>query len=163
MQHSKLHLSDHWHTQTSVLSLLQSPLAVSWQRFLPRKIFQLPKLGSSCQPALHNSCQLTTQLTWSQTGCHFTSNSLSSLHRLNYNWTLSITNYSTSLYSTELRCRPGVLAIYPLCRHNRKHRLQQSFYCCHWLLLSDRLDIISAGKCLPTVTKQRMFLPAIVA
>jgi hypothetical protein len=27
-----LHFTDHWHRQTSVLSLLQSPLAVPWQR-----------------------------------------------------------------------------------------------------------------------------------
>jgi hypothetical protein len=30
--HSELHFTVHWHTQTSALSLLQSPLAVSWQR-----------------------------------------------------------------------------------------------------------------------------------
>jgi hypothetical protein len=30
--HSELHFTDQWHTQTSVLSLLQSPLSVSWQR-----------------------------------------------------------------------------------------------------------------------------------
>jgi hypothetical protein len=32
IHHSELYFTDHWHTQTSVLSLLQSPLAVSWQR-----------------------------------------------------------------------------------------------------------------------------------
>jgi hypothetical protein len=31
----------YWHTQTNVLSALQSPLAVSWQRLLPREILQL--------------------------------------------------------------------------------------------------------------------------
>jgi hypothetical protein len=31
---SWLHFIDYRHTQTSVLSLLQSPLAVSWQRIL---------------------------------------------------------------------------------------------------------------------------------
>jgi hypothetical protein len=36
--------TDHWHTDTSVLSLLQSPLDVSWQRLLPREILQLPAL-----------------------------------------------------------------------------------------------------------------------
>jgi hypothetical protein len=30
IHHSKLHYTVHWHTQISVLSLLQSPLAVSW-------------------------------------------------------------------------------------------------------------------------------------
>jgi hypothetical protein len=36
------------HTQTSVLSLIQSPLAVSLQRLLPREVLQLPTLRSSC-------------------------------------------------------------------------------------------------------------------
>jgi hypothetical protein len=40
---------------------------------------------------------------------------------------------------------------------------QQSFYCCHWWLPSDILDIVSAGTCLPTVTKQCMFLLVIAA
>jgi hypothetical protein len=34
-------------TQTSVLNLLTDPVAVSWQRFLPREILQLPALRSS--------------------------------------------------------------------------------------------------------------------
>jgi hypothetical protein len=46
--HSELHFTDHWHTQTSVLSLLQSPVAVSWQWCLPREIPQFPALRSSC-------------------------------------------------------------------------------------------------------------------
>jgi hypothetical protein len=44
--HSELHFTDHWHIQASVLSLLQSLLAVSWQRFLPRQILQRPALRS---------------------------------------------------------------------------------------------------------------------
>jgi hypothetical protein len=35
---SWLHFTDHWHTQTSVLSVLQSPLAVSWQRILTQAV-----------------------------------------------------------------------------------------------------------------------------
>jgi hypothetical protein len=37
---SWLHFTDHWHTQTSVLSLrvLQSPLAVSWERILTQEL-----------------------------------------------------------------------------------------------------------------------------
>jgi hypothetical protein len=46
--HSKLHFTGHWPTQTSVLSLLLSSLAVSWQRFLPREVLQLPAPSSSC-------------------------------------------------------------------------------------------------------------------
>jgi hypothetical protein len=45
---SELRFTDHWHTQISVLSLLQSPLAVSRQRLLPVTIIQLPALWSSC-------------------------------------------------------------------------------------------------------------------
>jgi hypothetical protein len=59
-------------TQTSDLSLLQSPLVVSWQRLLPREFLQLPAFSSSChKPPLKNSCQLTTQLTGSEAGGHF--------------------------------------------------------------------------------------------
>jgi hypothetical protein len=32
------HFRNHWHAQTSVLSLLQSPLAVSWRRILTQKL-----------------------------------------------------------------------------------------------------------------------------
>jgi hypothetical protein len=39
---STLHTTD---TQTSILSLLQIPLSVSWQRFLPRETLQLPALS----------------------------------------------------------------------------------------------------------------------
>jgi hypothetical protein len=48
IHHLELHFTDHWHTETSVLSLLQSLLAVSWQRLLPRESLQLPALRSSC-------------------------------------------------------------------------------------------------------------------
>jgi hypothetical protein len=44
-RHSELHFTDHWHTQTSVLSLLQHPLTISWQRPLKREILQLPDTG----------------------------------------------------------------------------------------------------------------------
>jgi hypothetical protein len=48
IHHSELHSTDHWHTQTSTYSLLQSPLIVSWQRLLPREILQLPAIRFSC-------------------------------------------------------------------------------------------------------------------
>jgi hypothetical protein len=48
IHHSELHFTVHWYTQTSVLSLLLSPLVVSWQRLLPREIIQFPALSSSC-------------------------------------------------------------------------------------------------------------------
>jgi hypothetical protein len=38
IHHLELYFTDHWHTQTSVLSLLQASLAVCWQQLLPREI-----------------------------------------------------------------------------------------------------------------------------
>jgi hypothetical protein len=54
--HSELHFTHHWHTQSSVLSVLQFALAVSCQQLLPRKILQRPALRSSCC-----SCPCRTQ------------------------------------------------------------------------------------------------------
>jgi hypothetical protein len=44
IHHSELHFTVHWHTQTSVLSLLQSPIAISWQRISHRKYNSLTEL-----------------------------------------------------------------------------------------------------------------------
>jgi hypothetical protein len=52
IHHAVSHVIDHWHTQKSVLSILQSPLAVSWQRLLPREILQLPCFRSPCHGRL---------------------------------------------------------------------------------------------------------------
>jgi hypothetical protein len=59
IHHSELHFTDHWHTQTCVLSPLQPPLPVSWQRLLPREILQLP---SSRHCLLVNTPHLKSQL-----------------------------------------------------------------------------------------------------
>jgi hypothetical protein len=56
---SELHFTDNWHTQTCVLSLLESPLAVSCQRLLLREILQLPELRSSC-----HSLPCSTLVNW---------------------------------------------------------------------------------------------------
>jgi hypothetical protein len=53
---------------------------------------------------MQNSCQLTTQLTGSQAGGHFTPTSQSSSHRLTFNWTLSFTNQL--LHVTSLNWTP---------------------------------------------------------
>jgi hypothetical protein len=119
-QHSELHFTDHWHTQTSVLSLLQSPLAVSWQWLLPREILQFPALRSSCHSRPWRTlCQLPTQLTGSQAGGHFTPTSQSQADfqltndGWSANWTLSLTNqllHATSFnwtadnYKQQLTC-----------------------------------------------------------
>jgi hypothetical protein len=109
IHHLELHFTVHWHTQTSVLGLLQPPLSVSGQRFLPKEILQLPALRSLCHSCpCRTLCQLATQLTRSKAGGHFTPTSLSSLHRVPSNWQLttelshSPTTYCTSLHSTEL-------------------------------------------------------------
>jgi hypothetical protein len=51
VHHSEVHFTDHWHTHTHrlVSSVYQSPLAVSWQRLLPKEILHPPALRSSCQ------------------------------------------------------------------------------------------------------------------
>jgi hypothetical protein len=102
---SELHFTDHWHTQTNVLILLQSPLAVSWQRLIPRKILQLPALRCSCHS---RPCRILVnwQRTGSQAGDHFTPTSYSSLHRLIFNWQLnSLTHQpATSSHFTQLNC-----------------------------------------------------------
>jgi hypothetical protein len=59
IHHSERHFTDHWCIQTSVLSLLQSPLVVSWQQLLPREILQLPSLRSSV-----HSCPCRTLVNW---------------------------------------------------------------------------------------------------
>jgi hypothetical protein len=56
LYNSLLHFTVHYYTQTSVLSLLQSPLAVAWYR-LPTANVLLP-LGSQTVPGL--SYQLLT-------------------------------------------------------------------------------------------------------
>jgi hypothetical protein len=45
IHHSELHFTVHWHTQTSVLSLVQSPLAVSGQRLYRARFFIFPRSG----------------------------------------------------------------------------------------------------------------------
>jgi hypothetical protein len=68
IHHSELHFTDHWHTQTSILNLLQSSLAVSLQLHVitdPLLIFTLynsPQHPLSLFPA-SNSRSLATALT----------------------------------------------------------------------------------------------------
>jgi hypothetical protein len=45
IHHSELHIIDYRHTQTSFLSLLQSPLAVSWKRLYHWRLFSFPHSG----------------------------------------------------------------------------------------------------------------------
>jgi hypothetical protein len=88
IHHSELHFTEHWHTQTSVLSPLNYPQAVSWQRFLPRENLQIPALRSSC-----HSRPCSTLVNWHSTNWvpgwrqFHTHTSYSSLTRLTFNWT----------------------------------------------------------------------------
>jgi hypothetical protein len=52
IHHMELHITDRWHIQTSAFSRLQSLLAGSWQRLLPRKVLQLLEFrpSSHCRP-----------------------------------------------------------------------------------------------------------------
>jgi hypothetical protein len=107
IHHSELHFTDHWHTQTSVLSLLQSPLAVSSQRLLPVEILQFPALRLSLH-ILPCWTQLSTdnpQLTGSQASSHFTP-SYSSQVDFQLKWQLnSLTHQpATSRHFTQLNC-----------------------------------------------------------
>jgi hypothetical protein len=105
---SELQFTYHWHTRTSILSLLQSPLAVSWQRLLTREIllaFRAQALLS--QTPVQNSCQLTAQLTGYQSGgrSHQSPSLLFTGWLSTDNWNLSLTNqllHFTSLHSMEL-------------------------------------------------------------
>jgi hypothetical protein len=95
IHHSELHFTDHWHTQTSVLSLLQSPLAISWQRLLPREILQLPALRSSCYSCLCRTLvnfQPSTNWVWGWLSINWTANS-------------AVTHQpATSCHFTQLNC-----------------------------------------------------------
>jgi hypothetical protein len=96
-------------TQTSVLSLLQLLLAVSWQRLLQREGDSSASRAQVLlsQPPVQNSCQLITHVTGSQAGDHFAPTSCS-LHRLTSIWQLttelshSATSHFTALHSIDL-------------------------------------------------------------
>jgi hypothetical protein len=86
------------HTETSGLSLLRSPLAVSWQRLLSREILQLPTLRSSYHSHL---CRTLVNWQLNQLGPRLAAISHQSPSllftgwlstELSCNWTLSLTN-----------------------------------------------------------------------
>jgi hypothetical protein len=131
-------------TQTIVLSLLQSPPTVSWQRLLPREIHQLPALRSSCR-----SCPSRTLVNWqfNKLGPRLAAksdqpSSLLSLtnpllHVTSLNWTAD--NWLQldwcPLYIILGRIQqktppPKILLLFP------------------WRLPSNKLDIVSVGKCI---------------
>jgi hypothetical protein len=115
--HSELHFTDHWHTQTSVLSLLQSPLAVSLQRLLPRESLQL----SALRPSSHNR-QVEFLLTDNSTNWvpdwrqfHTSLTGWLWTEQLTTELSHSPTSYFTSLQPTELLTTPPSWLASSLC------------------------------------------------
>jgi hypothetical protein len=123
IDHSELHFTVHWHTQTSVLSLIQPPLAVSWQRLLPRESLSFPRLGPLVTAALAELLSTDNSTNWVPGWRPFHTNLLVFSSRADFqlttdNWTLSLTNqllYVTSLSWTAdnsnqelLRCQVKV-------------------------------------------------------
>jgi hypothetical protein len=166
VHHSELHFADHWHIQTSVLCLIQCPLAVSWQRLLPREILQLPALRSYChyRPCRTRlNCQPSTN--WVPGWRPFHTNLLVFFSHADFQLTTVLSLANQLLQDTSLNWTADnwlQLGWYPWGGPNRKHRLQQSL----------KLSRVAAqrqtwyrfrGNVLPTVTKQSMFLLAIVA
>jgi hypothetical protein len=93
IHHSELHVTDHWHTQI-VSSVCLSPLAVYWQRLLPREILRHPALRSSC-----HSRPRRTPVNWQLNNLDprlvavsHQPTYYSSLHGPTFNWTLWLTN-----------------------------------------------------------------------
>jgi hypothetical protein len=89
------------HTQTSVLSLLQSPLAVSWQRLLTREIIQRPLLRYSSY-SLPCKTQLTGSTDWRPFHTNYLVFSSQADFQLASDLSHSPTSYFMSLLSNEL-------------------------------------------------------------
>jgi hypothetical protein len=121
IHHSELHFTVHWHTKTSVLSILQSPLAVSWKRFYRGRFFSFPRSGPLITAARAELFSTDNSTNGFQAGGHFTPTFSSSLHRLTFNWQLnSLTHQpATSRDFTQLNCWQLTVArlVSPL--HNR--------------------------------------------
>jgi hypothetical protein len=105
INHSELHFTDHWHTQTGVLSLLQSQIAVSWQRLLRVEILQLSPSRPLFRVARAERTLVNWQLNWLGRRLAAISHQPPSL--LFTGWlspelSHSPTSYFTSLHSTEL-------------------------------------------------------------
>jgi hypothetical protein len=105
---SELHFTDHWHTQTSVLSPLQSPLSVSWQRLLTMEILQLPALRSSCHS---HPCRtlVNWQLNYLVPRLAAISHQPPSLHKPTSSWQLTTDNWTLSL-TNQLLHGSGILS-----------------------------------------------------
>jgi hypothetical protein len=106
IRHSELHFTDHWHTQTSVLSLLQSPLAVSWERLYWSILFGSRSQVLLSQPPVQNSLSTDNATNWVPGWRPFHTNLLVFSSQVDFQLTTELshspTSYFTSLHSTEL-------------------------------------------------------------
>jgi hypothetical protein len=107
IHHSELHFTDHWHTQTSVLSVLQYPLAISWQRFLTQwRFFTFPRSGPLVTAVREDVLSTDNSTSWVSVWPPFHTNLLVFSSQADFQLTTehshSPTSYFTSLHSTEL-------------------------------------------------------------
>jgi hypothetical protein len=158
MHHTQLHYTGHWHTQTSVPSLLQSPLAIYLTQW---SFFSFPRWGPLIAAARAQLLPIDNSTNCNRGWRPFHTNLLVFSSQADFqlttdNWNLSLTNQL--LHATSLK---GISDTWPQLdwwpRYITSGQTQQktpplkSFYCCHGLLPSDRLVIIPVGTCLPTI------------
>jgi hypothetical protein len=174
IHHSELHFTDHWHTQTSVLDLLQFTPAISYKLLLTQwKFFRFPQAGPLVTAARPELLSTDNSTNWVPGWMSFHTNLLVFSSQADFQlradkWTLSLANqmlHVTSLNwmadnSQQLGWCPSYITSG---RTQQKIPSPTVLLLLSWRLPSNRLDIVSARTCLPTVTKQRMFLLAIVA
>jgi hypothetical protein len=162
IHHSKLHFTDHWHIQASVLSLLQSPPAVSWQRLLPREILSSPHSHplATAARAEYSSTDNTTNWFPGWRPSHTNLLIFSSHADFQLIWIATELSHqpATSRHFTQLNCWQIQMQLGWCPRYITSERTQQKtrspaiLLLLSWRLPSDRLDIVSAITCLRTVT-----------
>jgi hypothetical protein len=100
IHHSELHFTVHWHTQTGVLSLLQSLLAISWQRLLLSEILQLPTPRSRTE-----FLSTDNSTNWVPGWWPFRTNLLVFSSQADFQLTTELTHQpATSRHFTQLKC-----------------------------------------------------------
>jgi hypothetical protein len=87
IHHSELHFTDHWHTQTSVLRLLQSSIAVSWQRFLQGRFFNFSRSVPLVTTARAELLSTDNSTNWVPDWRPFHTSPLVFLHKITFNCT----------------------------------------------------------------------------
>jgi hypothetical protein len=104
IHHSELHFTHHWHTQTSFLSLLQSPLAVFWQlRLTQCRFLSFPHSGPLLTSARTELLSTANSTNWIPGFRQFHAILLVLSTGADFQPT---TSYFTSLHSAELLTTP---------------------------------------------------------